>query len=325
MLPQPKSWSGDSWQTQGLSIIMPTYQRPEGVRRALESLLAQTLSDRPVEIIIADNAPDGSAFPIINAIKEKARHTIHYIHVPQPGVSNARNGAMAAAQGRFILFLDDDMEAEPDFCETMIMACETLQSALVFGNVIARMPDETDARNPYLVPLFSRTRNEPNMGYMDETFGTGGCMLDVSLCALPEPVFDPALNETGGEDDALFMYLKNQGVRYGWVPNARAWEIVPADRITDRYVWKRNFAFGQGAIDHFDPRQPLWKRGIMILRHMVIGLVQMIIYAPLWFGLKQLGQARYIDYLAKTAQGAGKIFWSGKLSPRLYGQAALKS
>jgi len=33
---------------------------------------------------------------------------ITHIHVPEPGVSNARNGALAAAKGRYILFIDDD-------------------------------------------------------------------------------------------------------------------------------------------------------------------------------------------------------------------------
>jgi len=47
--------------SQGISVVVPTYKRPEGIAVALRSLRSQTVEERPIEIIVADNDPLGSA------------------------------------------------------------------------------------------------------------------------------------------------------------------------------------------------------------------------------------------------------------------------
>jgi len=96
---------------QMISVIMPTFRRPDGLKIALESLLAQSPCDLPVEIIVADNDPKGSARDYVKAVAEKNSASVHYLHVPAPGVSNARNAALTVAKGRYIAWLDDDQEA----------------------------------------------------------------------------------------------------------------------------------------------------------------------------------------------------------------------
>ena len=43
--------------SEGVSIVVPTYKRPDGIRIALNSLLGQSAGNRPVEIVVADNDP----------------------------------------------------------------------------------------------------------------------------------------------------------------------------------------------------------------------------------------------------------------------------
>lgn len=305
--------------SKGVSVIVPTYKRPKGIERALKSLCEQTVKGRAIEIVVADNDPAGSARVFVEAFAKECSHDVIYKHVPNPGVSNARNGGLSAARGRFIAFLDDDMDALPGWVEELVAASLKYEAGLVFGPAIAEMPDESDPHNPYMIPFFSRTTDAPE-GYIRETFGTGGCLVDLSICNIPSPAFDAQYNETGGEDDAFFHHLITHGSKVAWAPKAKSWEIVPAKRAVPEYMWKRNFAFGQG------PTQEAADRGIEgifeIAKWMIIGALQLAVYGPLLLIYKALGRPSYINYHARTAQALGKILWWSGFKQKLYGANA---
>ena len=82
------------------SVVIPTHGRPDALRRAVDSVLAQTITD--LEVIVVDDAGVPSA-PVF----QDARVTV----LRQPlngGVSAARNRGAEAARAEWIAFLDDD-------------------------------------------------------------------------------------------------------------------------------------------------------------------------------------------------------------------------
>lgn len=308
--------------SEGVSIIVPTFQRPDGIEIALNSLAHQQVKGRAMEIVVADNDPAASAKDFVTKFAKTCPVEIVYVHVPDPGVSNARNGALENARGRFIIFLDDDMEALDDWAQKLVDTSLKLKAGIVFGPAVALMPNAEDKRNPYMEPFFSRIADMDHEGIMTETLGTGGCLLDLKLCDMPNPPFDTSLNETGGEDDILFDHLRQTGTLVGWSPEAKAWEIVPAKRATPEYIWTRNFAFGQGPT-HIHVNRGL-KGAPGVLRFMITGTIQTLMYAPVYWGLKLAGHPAWVKYMARTARGVGKVFWADSLSPKLYGAAVLK-
>jgi len=172
-------------------------------------------------------------------------------------------------------------------------------------------------------PYFERIAKKSNEGLMNETLGTGGCLLDLSLCDMPSPPFDTSLNETGGEDDLLFDHLRQRGTKVAWSPQAEAYEHVPAKRATESYIRTRNFAFGQGP-SHIQASRGL--KGIPgVMRFMTTGFIQLCLFTPVYLFLKLIKHPAYIAYLARSARGLGKIFWWDSLSPKLYGAAVLKT
>jgi len=311
-----------NWK-DGISIVIPTFQRPDGIKTALNSILIQNPGNHPLEIVVADNDPSGSARLYIEDFAKSCQYDVTYIHVPQPGVSNARNGALEHVRGRFIIFLDDDMQAREGWLETLLNTCLKYKAGIVFSAAIAKMPNPGDPRNKYMAPFFSSLFHNRKEGLVNETLGTGGCLLDLNYCELPSPPFDTSLNETGGEDDILFDYLRRNGTKTAWSPEAMSWEIVPASRATPQYIWARNFAFGQGPTNIHASRG---LRGLPgIIRFMTTGTIQLCLYTPICLVLKAVNHPAYVEYLARTARGLGKVFWSESLSPKFYGSAALKA
>jgi len=129
------------------------------------------------------------------------------------------------ARGRFIAFLDDDMDALEGWLEELVRVSLKYKAAITFGPAIAMMPNKDDPLNPFMEPFFARIADAPE-GYITKCLGTGGCLLDLSLCNMPSPAFNPIHNETGGEDDALFHHLQNHGAKVAWASNlwcSRPW------------------------------------------------------------------------------------------------------
>src|SRR5262245_30198167 len=93
--------------TLNVSIVIPTFRRPERALVAARSALAQ-VCDAAFEVVLVDNDPAGSALEPLRALGDR-RVTV--IHEPRAGVANARNSGLAAARGEMIAFLDDDETA----------------------------------------------------------------------------------------------------------------------------------------------------------------------------------------------------------------------
>lgn len=301
-----------------ISVIIPTFQRSDALTKAVMSVAAQTLSAENVRLIVVDNNPTPQERTAIQNLSAHFKHPIEYIHTPSSGLCNARNAGIDAVSSRYVAFLDDDMIADPDWLSALLRTSKALQAGIVFGPTHALMPDPSDDRNPYLEPLFSRLLNESEACLVDRTLGMGGCLMDLSLCDLPSPVFDPQLNNRGGEDDILFDALRRKGTRVGWSPSAQCREIVPEHRTTSRYVAVRNFGFGQGPVRIHASRGLSGLSGVTYF--MAAGAVQFGLYGLLYIAARARRRAISVHYLARASQGLGKVFWGKAFSPELYGK-----
>lgn len=105
-----------------VSVVIPTYSRCNTLVNAIESVLDQTYP--AVEIIIVDdNQPNSQWRGQVQQIMEKYRNyaNVHYVQNPQNlGGAGARNVGIAAAQGKYIAFLDDDDEYFPQKIEKQV-------------------------------------------------------------------------------------------------------------------------------------------------------------------------------------------------------------
>ena len=84
-----------------VSIIVPTYNRPHFLERALRTITAQTFRD--FEIIVVNDA--GSCVEDMVMKCDKAKLINHTVN---KGLAASRNTGLRAAKGKYITFLDDD-------------------------------------------------------------------------------------------------------------------------------------------------------------------------------------------------------------------------
>lgn len=92
-----------------LSIVIPVYNRERFVGRAIQSCLNQ--ADVDLEIVVVDDgSTDGTAQRVRSFVDRRIRLLTH---VANRGVSPARNTAVFAARGKWIVLLDSDDEILP--------------------------------------------------------------------------------------------------------------------------------------------------------------------------------------------------------------------
>lgn len=88
-----------------VSIVVPTYNRPEFLPAALDSIHVQTFTDW--ELIIADDGSGGSMRECLRSILDPPRARVLCLtHSGRPAV--ARNAAIREALGEYVAFLDSD-------------------------------------------------------------------------------------------------------------------------------------------------------------------------------------------------------------------------
>jgi GT2 family glycosyltransferase len=100
-----------------VSIVMPTYDRLEYLRGAVDSIFAQTFSDW--ELVIADDGSGAAVLEYLRALEPRDRVRVLYAqHSGNP--SRARNAAIAAVRASFVAFMDSDDLWVPDKLERQI-------------------------------------------------------------------------------------------------------------------------------------------------------------------------------------------------------------
>lgn len=303
-----------------ISIVIPTQRRPAGLALAMRSALAQSGVDpATLELIVADNDQQPSARLAVESAAKTAPFPVRYVHVPEAGVANVRNGALKVASGDLIAFLDDDEEAPAGWLAALLGAMTRYEADVVFGPVQARAPDSVTLHRAYLERFFSR--EGPAMaGPMPGYFGCGNSLLRRASLPNPDQPFSTLRNQIGGEDDMLFGHMQAAGARFVWAPDAVVWEDPVPDRLTLRYTLARAFAYGQGPSAHCAAASPPDRVGVA--RWMLIGLAQAAVFGAV-AGLKWLVRAPdRAQALDRAARGLGKTLWFGPFKINFYGRSA---
>jgi glycosyltransferase involved in cell wall biosynthesis len=108
-----------------VSICIPTYNRPEYLRRAVESCLAQTYSN--FDVIITDNSTNmDSATLAATWTDPRVRY---YKNEGNIGTEGSINRGVALSGGQYIKFLMDDDLLKPRCLELMVAALENHPTA----------------------------------------------------------------------------------------------------------------------------------------------------------------------------------------------------
>ncbi|HZU12932.1 MAG TPA: glycosyltransferase family A protein [Chloroflexota bacterium] len=216
------------------SIIIATRDRPEVLRRCLDSLLQQEY--RNFEIIVVDNSPGTATTQ--NLLQEvfAGEARVRYVREDKPGLSFSRNRGTAAAHGEILAFTDDDVIADREWLARLVTAFVGDPDVACVTGLVLPLELETAAQvwfeefggfgkgfNPRKFDLGANRPPGKLFPYAAGMLGSGNNMAFRAHILRSVGGFDPALGAgalVGGEDLDIFFRLVMAGYTIAYEPAA---------------------------------------------------------------------------------------------------------
>ncbi|MGH7120212.1 MAG: glycosyltransferase family 2 protein [Acetobacteraceae bacterium] len=311
------------------TVAICTLNHAESLRRMLESLVAIAIPDHiGWEVVVVNNGCTDHTSEVVAQFANRLPLRLEV--EPERGLSRARNCAVDAAQGDYMVWTDDDVVLDPGWLAGYTSAFRRYPTAAVFGGpVFPRyeppvprwiLESETmlrgvfgnwnigdqerplwDAKNVYYMPC------GPNFALRTAEQRKFRYNLQLGMA--------PGQNRRGEEIDVLER-VRVSGASGYWVPGARVEHCARRDMQTIRYV--TDYYRSSGETDAFlwgRPAGPawfgvprwLWRQSIegWLLFH----LLRPVAPAPVWI--------RHLRAY-NTAWGAVR-YWRGRRQPRTLG------
>lgn len=237
-----------------ISVIVCSYGRVGILKKAIQSLLVQTLDKNLYEIIIVDNFSSPKLDLLVVTFRKSYKlPLIDLVVEKKQGLGYARNKGVEHAQGQYIAFLDDDAQADKKWLETALGCFKTVDSKPVAvggpifpiykGSKPSWFKDRYEIRN---------WGEEPRFLKKGETFSGSNMILDKDIVN-KFAGFDTQVGMKGellslGEETSLFTKIwqntKNVNLFY-YQPKLIVYHLVTSKKMTVSYQLKRSFAAGQ--------------------------------------------------------------------------------
>jgi glycosyltransferase involved in cell wall biosynthesis len=191
------------------SVVIATKDRARYLERALDSLQAQREAPS-FEAIVVDN---GSRDDTREVVERRAPRlaSLRYLGTPEPNRGKARNLGATVAQGRYLLFCDDDVLLPPHWLAAHAAAHRAGGGRVVNGPIL-NVPSYEVRPTPRAANYSRAFLCTCNASLCNEAFhGVGG--------------FDEHFDLYGWEDTELGLRLREGGLRWTFAWDAYLWHV----------------------------------------------------------------------------------------------------
>jgi glucosyl-dolichyl phosphate glucuronosyltransferase len=226
--------------SESFSIIVATKNRAPIVQGLLDSMKKVEGLDRiRPQIIVGDNNSEDGTWELLNRTAKDFPLPIKLLKVKRPGKSAVLNDAVRAADGRILVFLDDDVTLDHRWLEASEMFFSQKTYQVGQGKIQLQSPDAND---PQVQKLMQRFRTIPHVDYangMERLHSLNGSNFAVLREALERVgPFDERLGPGASgtsEDIELARRFTQAGIGIGYMQEAIAYHRVDRSRLTEEY------------------------------------------------------------------------------------------
>lgn len=235
-----------------LSVAICTHDRYPALAQSVETLLwSQGFATADAELLVIENTPAARR----QALDLPDRADVRSVVCEEPGLSQARNCAIAAAQGEVIAFLDDDALVCDDWCSAILDRMHAGPELGALGGKVAPLFDSDD------LPHWFDDRLCGHLSCIDwgdtpRFLRPGEWVVGANMAFRREVVarfggFDANLGRRGttsllsNEETALLARIGLHSVFYD--PAMAVRHVIPPERLTPQ--WFRSRVYWQAVSD----------------------------------------------------------------------------
>lgn len=238
-----------------VSAVVCTHNRLEHLRRAIESLTAQSLDPAQFEILLVDNASSDGTAAWAASFGQAVKNLI-YSYEPRLGLNNARNTGWRQARANIVAFLDDDAVADVHWLKNIVEKFSQLddRAAAIGGKVdpLWEAPPPPWLEPRFWPPLCVLDLSDNDMRMERNHYFVGANMAIRTEALAKVGGFHPLLDRQGKNllsngELHLKRLLEAAGYHSYFCPEIKVQHLVPKDRMTE--AWFRKRYFWQGISD----------------------------------------------------------------------------
>lgn len=236
-----------------ITVAICTWNRCSLLRKTLERL-TQCSPPPPGawEVVVVNNNSTDDTAVVAEGFEDKL--PLRVLLETDLGLSNARNTALRAARGEYVVWTDDDVLVDRNWLTRYLAAFDEYPDAEFFGGTIdpwfeGRPPSWLEQTVNLTEGAFAiRQQGDAVFRIGRGTLPFGANMV-LRRSAVPENAFDPALGRQGkgmvsGEESKLLAAMVDRGSEGWWIPDARVRHFIPRARQTTKHL--RSYFFGHG-------------------------------------------------------------------------------
>jgi glycosyltransferase involved in cell wall biosynthesis len=235
----------------GISIIIPTYNRARLLGQTLESVKRLRLPEGvAIEVLVIDNNCTDNTPEIVENAAEVSRFPILRIVEKQQGLCYGRNRGLREARYDHVVYLDDDIEVADDWLLGYFEAVEQLDADCVVGPVFPKFEREppdflTERVLDSVISTYSRKGDLMMLLARDVAHEVPGCNFGVrKSVALDIGGFNNSLDRAGpgllaGGDTEFGLRLVSTGRRVVYQPRCAIRHVITEEKLSRKYLRKR--------------------------------------------------------------------------------------
>jgi len=222
---------------KGISVIVPVYNDPYGLKDTLNCLVEQDFPKELFEIIVADNGSTDKTLSVINDFLKKYPKLIRMVQEKNIKSSYAaRNKGIREAKGTVISFIDADMTVEKDWLKKVIESLKKSKTDCIVCDVKV-IPGEKS-----IFALYDRMVAFPIEKYVKQTHYTPvGCLTIYKAIFKKTGFFDSKL--ISGGDHEFGNRLYEAGYKIHYEPDI---VMNHPNRSSLKQLLKKAFRIGRG-------------------------------------------------------------------------------
>jgi glycosyltransferase involved in cell wall biosynthesis len=232
-----------------LSVIIPTYNRLDKLKKTLAAFGEQTLAKQFFEVIVVDDGSLDGTKDFMEEFVQKTELNLKYFSLEHHGAGSARNFGLERAEGEIIFFCGDDTRPEKDLLKIHYWQHEVSDNVAVLGLALWDESQRISEFMHYLAPNgpqfhYGTIQDKQSAGFSH--FYT--CNISLDKKWLADEKFDEKFI-FGFEDIELGMRLENKGLKIVYDPRAKVYHDHYYDE--ESFV-KRMRMIGCGAVQFMD-------------------------------------------------------------------------
>lgn len=248
-----------------LSVIIPTLNRAKLLEKTLKSIENQTMKQCDFEIIVIDNGSRDTTYEICKNYND-AHNNLIYLYDDNQGLHIGRHRGYYESKTDILVYADDDISASKTWLDAIYKGFQEDNVGLIGGNDyplydinppkwMNRLWFTDSASNCRILQTYSvivfnggERRINPDLVF--------GCNFSVKRDVIklaggfhPDGVPEKKLMYRGDGETHISRYIKNNGMKAMYYPEASVGHRITKDRMRLEYVQK--VAYRSGVSDAF--------------------------------------------------------------------------